>query len=90
MSIAYDWAMDVISEPGFTEETVTDLGFMFSGCPPLELTLREGDTYDPIEGVITLHNPPETIRLFTGHLCWGSQRTRVIRTPITVAKSAQS
>ena len=69
--------MDIISEQTYTEETVTDYEFAFSGGEPLLLTLKEGDSY--INGLVTMANPAGTIHILPQLMLWMSKRTRVIK-----------
>lgn len=76
--------MDIISEPAFTEETVIDWEFSFSGGEPLNITLRAGDTFDQATGMIKLVAPREgIIRVYEHLVTWCSSHIRVIRTPVT-------
>lgn len=80
--------MDIISEPAFTEETVTDWEFNFVGGEPLNITLRTGDSFDRADtatGVLVLHlvEPRKgDIQVHYRNVTWISTHTRVIRTPI--------
>jgi hypothetical protein len=76
--------MDIKSEATYTEETVTDLEFHFSGGEPEFFTLREGDTYvNNADAVtITLAHPDRnggTVDIFKRNLLWASERKRVVK-----------
>ena len=80
--------MDIVSEPTYTEETVTDYEFAFCGGEPLLLTLKEGDSY--INGLVTMANPAGTIHILPQLMLWMSKRTRVVRRALAVKPGAQS
>ena len=77
--------MKIMSEPSFTEETVTDLDFAFLNGMR-SITLRATDTIaDHLTHIVmNLSNPQETFVVYRAHLLWYSSRTRTIRTPVAI------
>ncbi len=82
--------MDIISEPGFTTETVTDLDVAFlNGIRSLTLHPEKGDLLDVQRNdvlVVTFVTPPETVRLFVHQILWYSVRDRIVKTPVKVKR----
>ena len=78
--------MEIVSEPTYTEETVTDLDIVFAGGESLLLTLREGDTYvNNLDAITVTYKDPKggTSDIFKRNLLWVNERTRVERRPVT-------
>lgn len=83
--------MDLISEPTFTEETVTDIDIGFSNGFVKPLTLRADDILQKHEngGITIRYASGEILGLPARHIAWTSERTRIIRRPIRGTPTAK-
>ncbi len=77
--------MEIISEP-FTEETVTDYDFTFTGDEKLGITLKSQDyaSLDPQTGWLNVRmtSPDGRIAVNLPRVLWMSEHKRVVKTPI--------
>src|SRR5712664_4201914 len=84
--------MEILSKPAMVDEIVTDLDVAFNGGD-LHFTLRPGDTFEPATPelcILTLHNPPEVIRLFRSQMLWYRTRERTMSRPVTPSVGTKS
>lgn len=92
MRIAGTPFMEILSEPAYTEETVTDLDIGFSNGAVKQLTLRANDHLTKsAEATIVVFGGinGEMIGFNNRHVAWMSERRRVIRTPVKGAPTAK-
>lgn len=84
--------MDLISEPAFTEEHVTDFDIVYKGGLTDMLTLRPNDTVVETETriIITIAQPPEVIKVIVANVLSSRERPRIIRRPIKLAPRPDS
>lgn len=77
--------MDIKSEPGFTEEQVTDLDVEFA-TKTFSVTLREDDTLTHNAGaefmLVKNGKTDESVYLHIDQILWYSLRQRTLKTPI--------
>lgn len=80
--------MEIKSDP-FTEETVTDYNFTFTGGEPLGITLKERDYVSATQDGwlnVAIHDAegvPGRLAINLSRVLWMDIHKRVVRTPIT-------
>lgn len=81
--------MEIKSEPGFTEENVTDIDVWFASGRYKELTLGPNDSYvDNNAGIdVEIAQPKESMSLNKLHIEAYSIRPRVQRRPIKIVSA---
>ena len=76
--------MQLVSEPEFTEETVTDLD-IWTTTGMLPLTLHEGDTIEETDyGILVSfkREPVEVLKFYWAHIVYTASRQRIVRRPV--------
>ena len=83
--------MEIISEPAFIEEQVTDLDVVFVGGLRDSLTLRPGDELTFCTNTVEakVKYPPELIVMNRSNILSHRIRQRTIRKPVTEAPTPQ-
>lgn len=76
--------MELLSEPAFTEETVTDIDIIYIGDGRESLTLHEGDTFtiSKADRTFTFVLGEETVVSNWDNVLTYKRRKRVVRTPL--------